>query len=226
MSRRILVLVPLLLALALTGACSGDGADEPKADFDAAQTLRQAAQAMGDLKSVAFTVESEGDTPVIVKGGDMKLLREGDAEGTLTVEQQGQNVEMRVVAAGESIFLDAGTGGWRELPKALAASLYDPSAVLDPERGIAKLLESAAEPEPQAEEEVGGEDAYRVGAKLPKARVAGLIPGINADLEGQVWVRKSDHRLVKVRGAFPEGKGAVVISFTEFDAPYEISAPK
>ncbi|TDE23981.1 LppX_LprAFG lipoprotein [Actinomadura sp. 6K520] len=228
MSRRILVLVSGLLALVLTGGCSWGGSDEPagKADFDAAQTLRQAAQAMGDLQSVAFTVESEGQTPVIVKGGDLKLLREGDAEGTLTVEQQGQNVEMKVVAVGDSIYLDAGTGGWRKLPKALAASMYDPSAVLDPERGIAKLLGSAAEPEPQAVEKVGGKEAYRVGATLPRAQLAGLIPGINADLEGQLWVDRSTHRLVKVRGAFPEGKGAVVISFTEFDAPYEISAPK
>lgn len=228
MSKRILVLVPFLTALVFTGACDGDGSGEPakKADFDAAQTVRQAAEAMGRLKSVAFTVTSEGKTPVIVKGGEMKLLRNGDAEGTLTVEQQGQNVEMKVVALGDSIYLDAGTGGWRKLPKALAASMYDPSAVLDPQRGIAKLLTSATAPQAQAMEKVDGKETYRVGATLPKEQIAGLIPGINADLKGQVWVSKADHRLVKVRGAFPEGQGAVVISFTEFDAPYKISAPE
>jgi hypothetical protein len=226
MSRRILALVLVLPALVFAGAC--DGGDEPakKADFDAAQTLQQAAQAMGGLKSVAFTLESDGKTPVIVKSGDMKLLRGGDAEGTLTVEQQGQNVEMKVVALGDSIYLDAGTGGWRKLPKGLAASVYDPSAPLDPQRGIAKLLSSVKSPEPQAVEKVDGKDAYRVGAKLPQAQIAGLIPGIDADMDGQVWVSKADHRLVKVRGAFPKGQGAVVISFTEFDAPYKISAPK
>ncbi|NVI90734.1 LppX_LprAFG lipoprotein [Actinomadura sp. BRA 177] len=207
-----------------TGACDGGG-DGKKADFDAAQTLRQAAEAMGALQSVGFSLESEGKTPVIVKGGDMKLLRSGDAQGTLTVEQSGQNVEMKVVALGDSIYLDAGTGGWRKLPKALAASVYDPSAVLDPQRGIPMLLTSAKSPEPEAVEKVGGKDAYRVGAKLPKAQIAGLIPGINQDMDGQVWVDKADHRLVKVRGQFPKG-GAVVISFTEFDAPYKISAPK
>jgi lipoprotein LprG len=217
-------LVPVLLVLVLTGACDGGG-DGRKADFDAAQTLRQAAEAMGALQSVGFSLESEGKTPVIVKGGDMKLLRSGDAQGTLTVEQSGQNVEMKVVALGDSIYLDAGTGGWRKLPKALAASVYDPSAVLDPQRGIPMLLTSAKSPEPEAVEKVGGKDAYRVGAKLPKAQIAGLIPGINQDMDGQVWVDKADHRLVKVRGRFPKG-GAVVISFTEFDAPYKISAPE
>jgi lipoprotein LprG len=221
-----LALVPVLLALVFCGACDGGG-DEPagKAQFDAAGTLREAARAMGALKSVGFTLESDGKTPVIVKGGDMKLLRSGDAQGTLTVEQSGQNVEMKVVAVGDSIFLDAGTGGWRKLPKALAASVYDPSAVLDPQRGIPMLLTSAASPEAQAVEKVDGREAFRVGAKLPKAQIAGLIPGINADMDGQVWVSRADHRLVKVRGEFPDG-GAVVIAFTEFDAPYEISAPK
>jgi lipoprotein LprG len=162
----------------------------------------------------------------MVKGGDMRLLRGGDAEGTLTVERQGQNVEMKVVAVGESIYLDAGTGGWRKVPKALAATLYDPSAVLDPERGIVKLLSSAAEPRAEAVESVGGKETDRVAARLPKEQVAALIPGIDSDLEGQVWVSRSDHRLVKVRGRFPKEKGAVVISFTEFDAAYKVSAPK
>ncbi|WP_433478194.1 LppX_LprAFG lipoprotein [Spirillospora sp. CA-142024] len=225
MSRRIFVLGPVLLALVFAGACGGGGSGK-KADFDAAQTLRQAAQAMGGLKSAAFTLKSDGRTPVLVKSGDMKLLRGGDAQGTLTIEQQGQNVEMKVVAVGDSIYLDAGTGGWRKLPKALAARVYDPSAVLDPQRGIAKLLTSARSPRPEAVEKVDGKDTYRVAAKLPKEQVAGLIPGINDDMDGQVWVNRADHRLVKVRGAFPEGQGAVVISFTGFDAPYKISAPK
>ncbi|MBB6393562.1 lipoprotein LprG [Actinomadura coerulea] len=227
MPRRILALVPVLLALVFTGACDGgSGGPAKKADFDAAQTLRQAAQAMGSLKSVAFTLESDGKTPVMVKGGDMKLLRGGDAEGTLAVEQQGQKVEMKVVAVGDSIYLDAGTGGWRKLPKGLAASVYDPSAVLDPQRGIAKLLTSAREPSPEAVEKVDGKEAYRVAAKLPKEEVAGLIPGIGEDMDGQVWVGKADHRLLKVRGAFPKDQGSVTIRFTEFDAPYKISAPR
>ncbi|QFG25733.1 LppX_LprAFG lipoprotein [Actinomadura sp. WMMB 499] len=228
MSRRILALVSLLLLLlGAVGACDGDGADEPrKADFDGAQVLQRAAQAMAGLKSTAFTVTTEDETPIMVKGGDLKLLRNGDAEGTLTIEQSGHAVEMKVVAVGDSIFLDAGTGGWREAPKALAATMYDPSAVLDPERGISSLLSSLREPEAEAVEEIGGKETYRVAATLPQDRIGGLIPGIDADLRGQVWVNKDDGRLVKVRGAFPEGRGAVVIEFTEFDAAYEISAPQ
>ncbi|RKS74779.1 lipoprotein LprG [Actinomadura pelletieri DSM 43383] len=228
MSKRILVLVLLLPGLLFAAACDGGGSDEPgkKADFVAARTLRDAAQAMGNVKSVAFTMKSDGRTPVIVKGGDMKLLRAGDAEGTLTVEQQGQNVEMKVVALGDSIYINAATGGWRKLPKALAATMYDPSAVLDPRRGIAGLLTSAAEPRAEAVEKVDGKETNRVAARLPREQAAALIPGIDTDLEGQVWVSRTDHRLVKVRGRFPKERGTVTISFTEFDAPYKFSAPR
>ncbi|TDD62781.1 LppX_LprAFG lipoprotein, partial [Actinomadura rubrisoli] len=206
------------------GGRSGGKSAAPAA-FDAAGTLRQASAAMAAVKSVAFTVRSEGKTPIMVKGADIKLLRGGDAQGTLTLEQQGQNVEAKIVAVGSSVYLNLGTGGWQKAPKLLAATYYDPSAVLDPERGIAKLLGSLQAPQAEAEVKVNGKDAYRVRAKLPKDRVSGLIPGIDSDLEGQVWVGKADHRLLKVRGAFPEG-GAVVIDFTEFDAPYKISAPR
>jgi lipoprotein LprG len=227
MSRRILGLVPLSLVL-LAGACGGGGSDKPapKANFDAAQALHRAAGAMAGLKSVAFTVTSQDKTPIMVKGGDMKLLRDGDAQGTLTLEESGQNVEAKVVAKGDTFYLDAGTGGWRKLPKSMASAVYDPSAVLDPNRGIAKLLTSMRSPKAEAVEKVNGKDAYRVAATLPQDQVGGLIPGINDDLAGQVWVGKADGRLLKVRGAFPKGQGAVVITFTDFNAPYKISAPK
>ncbi|HEU5030034.1 MAG TPA: LppX_LprAFG lipoprotein [Spirillospora sp.] len=227
MSRRFLGLVPLSLVL-LAGACGGGGGGKPapKADFDGAQALKRSATAMAALKSVAFTVTSDGKTPIMVKGGDMKLLRDGDAQGTLTLEQSGQNVEAKVVAKGDTFYLDAGTGGWRKLPKSMASAVYDPSAVLDPNRGIPKLLTSLKTPKAEAVEKVDGKEAYRVGATLPQDQVGGLIPGINDDLAGQVWVSKADGRLLKVRGAFPKDEGAVVITFTDFDAPYTISAPK
>ncbi|WP_067461933.1 LppX_LprAFG lipoprotein [Actinomadura macra] len=227
MSRRILTLAQVLLALVVVTACDGGGADKPaKADFDAAGTLRRASAAMATVKSVGLTMESEGKPPISVRGGDMKLLRNGDAQGTLTMEQSGMDVEMKVVASGSSVYLDAGTGGWQKVPRALAALKYDPSAVLDPERGIAKLLGSLQAPKPEAVEKVAGAEAYRVAAKLPKDRVAGLIPGVTTDVDGKVWVRKSDGRLVKVRGTFPGGKDTVLITFTEFDVPYKISAPR
>jgi lipoprotein LprG len=224
---------PLILFLvALTGfasACSG-GSGSAAPPFDAAQTLRQASAAMANVKSVAFDLTTEGRPPIPVRGGEIELLRNGDAGGTLTIEQAGQQVEMRIVALGETVYVKGLTGGWRRVPRALTTSMYDPSAVLDPNRGISKLLSSVTGAKAEAREKAGGRDAYRVGVTLPKAAVGGLIPGVSGDVRGQVWVGASDHRLLKLRGEIPplaQGgeKGSVIITFTEFDQPYQIKAP-
>ncbi|WP_242901738.1 LppX_LprAFG lipoprotein [Actinomadura terrae] len=228
MPRRILVLVHALLAMVVVTACDGGGGKggSEKADFDAAGTLRQASSTMAGTRSVALRMDSEGKPPVSVKGGDMKLLRNGDGQGTLKVSRSGMDVEMKVVASGNTVYIGGATGGWQKVPKVLAATQYDTSAVLDPERGIAKLLGSLQDPKAEAVEKVDGKEAYRIAARLPKDRVAGLLPGVDTDIDGQVWVRKSDHRLVKVRGVFPGGKDKVTITFTEFDAAYTITPPK
>jgi lipoprotein LprG len=224
---------PLILVLmGLVAGCSGGGGSggSQAPPFDAAQTLRQASAAMANVKSVGFTLASEEKPPIPVRAGEIQLLRNGDADGTVTLEQAGQSVEMQLVSVGESVYIKGVTGGWRQVPKALAASMYDPSAVLDPDRGIAKLLTSLTGAKAEAKEKVNGKDAYRMGVTLPRAAIGGLVPGIESDVRGQVWVGAADHRLLKVRGEVPplaQGgeKGAVIITFTEFDEPYEIKAP-
>ncbi|WP_433325886.1 LppX_LprAFG lipoprotein [Spirillospora sp. CA-294931] len=236
---RWLLPVHAVFALVVVSACGGD--DEPEkssgkaSDLKAQQqgqaTLQRASVAMGKVQSVSFRLATEGKPSIMVKGGDLKLLRNGDAEGTLTIEQSGQAVEMKVVALGNNFHLKAVTGGWRTLPKAAASMMYDTSAVLDPERGIAKLLTTVKAPAAQGSEKVAGKDAEKVSATLPKDAIGGLIPGIDSDLPGQVWISKADSRLVKVKAEIPPpagggDKGSVIIDFTEFDAPYKISAPK
>jgi lipoprotein LprG len=107
---------------------------------------------------------------------------------------------------------------------------YDPSAVLDPNRGIPKLLTSVSSPTTEASEKVNGKDAFRIKATLTKDSVGGLIPGVSSDIQGLIWVAKADHRLLKVKGDLPPGadgnKGSVIINFTEFDKPYQIKAPQ
>ncbi|MFF5265240.1 LppX_LprAFG lipoprotein [Actinomadura viridis] len=223
------LLAGTMAATVMTACSGGDGGGAAPA-FDAADTLRRSSAAMAGLKSIGFTMTTEGKPPIMVRGGEMKLLRGGDADGTVTVEQSGQKVEMEIVASGDSVYIKAVTGGWRKVPRAMAATLYDPSAVLDPERGISKLLTTVTGPRAEATEKVGGKEARRVGVTLPKAAVGGLIPGVDADVKGQVWVSTADHRLLKVKGDVPpaaEGgdRGSVIINFTEFDAPYTIKAP-
>ena len=48
---------------------------------------------------------------------------------------------------GGKLYLKGATGGFAEVPAALAGSVYDPSAILDPDKGVAKVLASVTEPD-------------------------------------------------------------------------------
>ncbi|MBO2446386.1 LppX_LprAFG lipoprotein [Actinomadura barringtoniae] len=231
---RLVAIAPVALALTLS-ACNGGDDKGSKVSANQPQgqaTLQQASTAMAGLKSIAFTLSTEGKPSIPVKSGDIKLLKSGDAEGTLTISQLGKNLEMKVVALGDQYYVKGLTGNWQKFSKAMASTVfnYDPSAVLDPDRGIPKLLNSVSAPTTEATEKVNGKDAYRIKATLTKDAVGGLIPGVDSNIQGLIWVGKADHRLLKVKGDLPAGpdgdKGSVIINFTEFDAPYQIKAPQ
>jgi lipoprotein LprG len=217
-----------VLALVAVGlsACSDDAGPLP----DASKTLQESAAAMKDLTSIGFTLTTEGKPPIQISGGDVKLLRSGDAQGVLNLQQGGQSVETDFVLLGDVVYFKGPTGGYQKLPRAMVAAVYDPSAILDPQRGISKLLSSVKGGEAEATEKVGGKNAHRVKVTLPASSAATLVPGITKDLSGQVWIGEADKRLLKVRAAVPAEQGGeggtVVVTFTEFGQAYKITAPK
>ncbi|GAA2099120.1 LppX_LprAFG lipoprotein [Actinomadura alba] len=226
---RVIAALSLPPALVATG-CTGGGTDSGTSLPEGRQVLTQASAAMRPVKSLGFTLDTEGDPPVAVKRGDIKLLKSGDAQGTLQITQGGQPIEISFVLVGQTVHYKGVTGGYQRLPRAMVAQLYDPSALLDPERGVARLLTAATGPKTEAREKVDGKDAYRVRATLPKDVAATLVPGVTADLPGQVWVAAADHRPVKLRmemaGTGGAGKSHVTVSLNEFDANYKITPPK
>jgi lipoprotein LprG len=219
--------VAAALVLTTATACSGGGSGEKLPA--GADLMKQSSTAMGEVKSVGFTIRTDGKPSIQVKSADGKLLKSGDATGSLQVVQSGATVEMSFTMLGDSLYLKGVTGGYKKYPKALAMAVYDPSAILDPQRGITPLLAKASGPKAEAKEKVGGQEAYRVKATLPKDSAAALVPGITQDLNGEVWLGVTDHRLLKVKADLPPGadggKGSVTVTFTDFNGDFKITAP-
>src|SRR5918999_5699565 len=105
-----------MLAVALVTGCSGR---EPLPEGK--QVLQQAAAAMRGVQSAGFAIRSEGNPPISVKSADGKLLRSGDAEGTLRLDQSGQQVEMAFTLVGDTVYFKGATGGGHEDAQAGAA---------------------------------------------------------------------------------------------------------
>ncbi|MDH2428512.1 LppX_LprAFG lipoprotein [Sphaerisporangium sp. TRM90804] len=212
--------------LCLTGACMStpEAAAKPPAG---PELMVKSSQAMRQVETVAFTIATEGAPPVPVKSADGSLTKRGDAKGTIQISVLGALQELEFVVIGETVHFKGPTGGFQTIPRAQLATIYDPSAILNADKGVPKLLASAANPVTEAEEKVGGADAYRVAATLPKQSVTTLVPGVAQDVNAKLWVDKATGRLAKA--SLPLGTGAtsgtVHVTFADYDAPVTITPP-
>jgi len=224
-------LIPLF-AIVLAGlfGCSKDD-KSPSALPDAATLLTEASTAMRDVTTAHIKIDAQGELAELpLRRADGDLTKEGDAKGTIQIEQLGALVEYEFVMKGETIWLKGVTGGWQPLPAALAASVYDPSAILDPDRGVSKVLSTASEPQTEAQEEIDGRQTYRVAAKLDATAASALVPGVGPGVTGKLWFDAETKHLRRAVLSVPStpsgGQPAVVtIDFTDIGKPVTVSAP-
>jgi lipoprotein LprG len=167
-----------------------------------------------------------GGLPISKAEGD--LTREGDAKGAIQLLQGGQLIEVEfVVLANADDYLKYPTGGWQSTT--LITAFYDPSAILDPERGVAKLLETSSGATTTGQERVTGVDTWRVNVNLDRRTANTLVPGVPDGLTGTLWVDKQTKHLVRAVVNAPASGGSpastITLTLTNFNAPVTVSAP-
>jgi lipoprotein LprG len=231
MPRRVLLL-PVVFAILLAGlaACTG-GDNEDTRDLPAGdELLRSAAAAMRSVKTARFEITATG----VVSGVPLRratgvITSAGDAEGSVQLDQSGPLAELSFVVKGQTLWLKGATGGWQKLPLAMASSVYDPSKILHPDQGVANVLATARDAETEARESVNGQDAYRVKATFPPDPLSKLVPGIQTDVPGEVWIGADRRVLHQGKFNVPAEDGGdpatVTVKVSDFDAPVTIDEP-
>lgn len=84
-----------------------------------------------------------------LQSADGRLKQDRSAQGTAKVNQGGQVVELQFVILGDTLYLRLPTGPVQKLPLSFAGAVYDPSVILNPDRGIAAVLASGTGPPPK-----------------------------------------------------------------------------
>ena len=165
------VLLLLCAALVVVAGCTG-GASNTSATTttQGAQALLQKSSAsMSAVTSVQFSLTVAGDlTAVPVHNATGSLTKAGDAKGSAQITELGQLVQVDFVLVGDTFYLKGPTGGYTKVPVSLAESLFDPTAILDPNRGIAHVLASVQNPQAAGGDTVngtGGHQGHREGER-------------------------------------------------------------
>jgi len=230
-TRRFVVAV-LALVLSVSACTSEDGQEADPNLPKGADLLADAAAATNDITSTHFTLKVNGQIPglsVQSAEGDLTAPagKDGAARGQVRMTLLGRLIEGDFVLIDEKIYLKGPTGDFQKLDASLVTGVYDPAAILDPDRGIAHLLESFQDPKTVATEDIDGVSAYKIVGKVAKDVIAALVPGIESDVDATVWVREDgDHQPVKATAVLPsEGNPSVDVTLSKLNEPVEITAP-
>jgi lipoprotein LprG len=223
--RRIL-LGTLAVVAAVTAGCSSN--DKPATGGslpDGGSLLNDAATATGNIKTAHFTLKANGEIPSIpVHSAEGDLTREGAAKGKINMTLLGQLFEGEFVLVNGTIYIKGATGGYQQLPASLISNLYDPGAILNSEKGIAKVLASVQNARTEGKESVDGTPAYKVSGRVSKDVVTGLVPGVDSDVDITFWLREDNKLPVKASVKMP-GNTTVDVTLSNVDQPVSITAP-
>ncbi|HEY3751796.1 MAG TPA: LppX_LprAFG lipoprotein [Pseudonocardiaceae bacterium] len=226
MRRRLLVVLGLFAVL-LAGCSSGGTANLPAAST----LLSSSGAAMRAVTSVHFSITVNGTLAgVPIQNADGDLNAQGQAKGNAKISELGQTLQVDFVLVNKTFYLKGATGGYQKIPAALAGNLFDPTAILDPNRGVAKVLTSVQGASTQGQESVNGTDCYRITGKVAKGVVAALVPGINSDVTATLWVATAGKHLpVKAEFAVPGNGGSqgarVDVVISNVNEPVSVTAP-
>ena len=220
-----LLALPALLTLGLAG-CSKDENPLP----DGTTLVSESAEKMKAVNSAHITIDVDGSIGTLpVKRAEGDLKRDGDAKGNIQLLQLGQLIQLDFVFLGDDVYLKFVTGGWQKSSGGSSSFPYDPSKILDPSRGVAKLLSTATNAKTEAVETIDGKDAYRVAVAFDNTAASVLVPGVPQGVTGKVWIDKQTKHLLKAvvnspaSGATPAA--TMTVGLTAIDAPVTINAP-
>lgn len=219
---------------AVAAACSSvDDDAQPAATTDPASRLAVAADLLDQTSGVHFVLEGENlpDSGTVVLGGEGVAAPPGSFEGEIRVLTGGLSASIEVVSVDGDLWARLPlTTDFAQVP-AEALGFGDPGALLDPDRGVSRLLRSAEDPAEGDRVRAGADVFDQVTATLPGELVGDVLT--IADPDAQVGVAfaldpETGHlRQAVLTGQFVEDGDdqTYTVHLDEYDQAVDISAP-
>jgi hypothetical protein len=227
-----------LVALALlAGACSREAGTTaaPTLPPERDTVLATAAEAMGAVESVRFSIERSG-APVHIDPADLlvfntaegRFVAPSSADALVTIGVAGFNTEIGAIAfEGRTWLSDPITGRFSPAPGSYA---FDPATLFDPEVGWRPLL-AAGLSDVEWIGLVGSDDEprYRLRGSADPERVAVITAGLVGDQEVVLDIaldaRTGEVREVEFSTVNGEETSMWTLTFSGYGEPLEVSPP-
>jgi lipoprotein LprG len=193
----------LLATLALVAGCSSSKqSDAPLPD--AATLLKDSSQTTRAQQSVHLVLTTTGEIkelPIASLEGDLTLTPAVAAAGKADIVFLGQKLEgVQFVVADNTLYGAITANSWQNFGP--AADIYDVSAILNPDTGLANLLASITDAKSEGRENIGGVDSVRVTGTATADAVNKIAPQLKASgpVPATTWIQEEgDHQLQQVK---------------------------
>jgi lipoprotein LprG len=229
-SRLIAIFAALFAAVALVAGCSSSSEDSGKDLPDAATLLQQSSETTKSQSSVHLKLTVEGEIqelPIETLEGDLTNAPAVAAQGKANLLFLGQKLDgINFVVAEGNLFATL-TAGSPYQDFGPAADIYDVSAILNPDTGLANVLANFSDPKADGRETINGVEAVRITGSVSADAVNKIAPQIGATgpVPGTAWIREDgNHELVQAK-LDPSPGNSITMTTTDWGKPVTVAKP-
>lgn len=223
-------LLLLVVGLVLAGCGSGI-VPGPNALIDASQLVATSGVATRSVTSAHFAITVRG-TPagLAIKGAQGDIDAHGTAQGTATtVSATGTPTKVGFILVKGNFYLKDPAGGYRKVDPASAPVLFDLTTLLNPNHGLAHLVQSVDGATTQDIEPMNGVRCFRITGTAQQGTMKVLTPGLRSPSLGMtVWLAHDGvHLPVRIQFTVPRsaGGGTINLTITKVNTPISVTAP-
>jgi lipoprotein LprG len=223
-------LIAASVACGLIAGCSSPSNSSVEVALpDAATLLQQSSQVTKGLESAHVEIAVQGkveNLPVKTLSGDLTNVPASAVQANATIIIGGADVDAEFVVVDATLYAALSPDNWLDMGP--AAEIYDPSIILNPDSGVANMLNDFADPKAEEVEQIGGVDTVRVTGQVSADTVNKLIPRlkVTAPMPGMAWIEKDgDHKLVQARLS-PTDTTFIQMTLSDWNKPVTVTKPQ
>ena len=225
---RIAVLLSAFAALLLISGCSSS--EKSSAPLpDGASLLTDSTATTKKQQSVHLELTVTGkiaELPIETLSGDLTNVPVVAAQGKASIIAFGQTFkDVDFVVADGNLYGALTPGSFTNFGP--ASDIYDVSAILNPQTGLANLLANFSDPKADGRENINGVDTVKVTGTVSADAVNKIAPQIRATgpVPGTAWIQEEgDHQLIQAK-LEPTPGNSVQMTLSDWGKPVTVTKP-
>ena len=223
------VLAALSIATALIAGCSSGSKQSGAPLPDATTLVKQSADVTKNLKSAHLVLSVIGKVPglpIKTLTGDLTNSPATAASGNVQLTLGGSDVDANFVVVDGELYATLTPNKWSDFGK--AADIYDVSAILNPDTGVANLLANFTDAKAEGRDTINGENTIRISGNVPADAVNKIASQLNATkaTPTTVWIQETgDHQLAQVKMDKSSGN-SVQMTLSNWNQPVQVTKPQ